>query len=195
MTVALSPVERRGELWFKREDLVGGKGRRLRFMLEEYAVAVSGPRGLVVATPAASSIPAYVAKEGQRRGWPVLVAVGMNTGEAALRVEPLQVAKALGAELVIAGAGQHSWRREQMRRTLLKRHPTYFNVPPGINPVRQDPRWLRRFYLCSAGQVMNLPEELEVLIIRAEVGTRRRPSFWAWRSIVPVAYRSRSCLG
>ena len=164
MRVELAPVEQRGGIWFKREDVVGGKGRRLRFMLREYEAGTDGPYGMIVATPAASSIPAYVAREGARLGWPVKAIAGVNSLEAARRIEPFVVAEALGAELIAAGSGPHGWRREQARRRLLAEHPSYFNVPPGVNPARKEPEWLRRFYLCSAGQVANLPD-IDTLII------------------------------
>jgi hypothetical protein len=163
--VALAPVEQRGRVWFKREDVVGGKGRRLRYMLGTYAAACGGPYGMIVATPAASSIPAYVAREGKRLGWPVKAIAGVDSLERARQIRPFAVAEALGAEVIAAGAGQHGWRRERERRRQLERHPTYFNVPPGVNPNQSEPSWLRRFYMCSAGQVLNLPEGIETLII------------------------------
>lgn len=162
----LSPVEKHGPLWFKREDLAGGqKGRQLKFMVEDYLATCPPPHGLLSAAPGTSPQAFFAAREAYAYDLPCIVVVGVNTMEAALAFPPVKIAETLGCDVVIAGASQNNWRRDRKYKALCGLYPTYFQVPEGLGPCKDDPAWLERFYLNSAIQVMNLPEDIKTLVV------------------------------
>jgi 1-aminocyclopropane-1-carboxylate deaminase/D-cysteine desulfhydrase-like pyridoxal-dependent ACC family enzyme len=162
----LSPVEKHGNLWFKREDLAGGqKGRQLKFMVEDYIASSPPPHGLVSAAPLSSPQTVFAAREARAFGIPCIIVVGVNTIESALASTNVKIAKSLGCEIVVAGASQNNWKREKKFKEICELHPSYFKVPEGLGPCKEDSSWRERFFMNSAIQVKNLPRELKTLII------------------------------
>jgi hypothetical protein len=166
MDTMLSPVELHNGIWFKREDSSGGqKGRQLRFMVSEYLAESPGPHGLLSSSPGTSPQTVFAAREARANAIPCILVVGVNTMKATRAFTNIQIAEALGAEVILAGASPNGWRRHRKFKAICAANPTYFVVPEGLGPCKDDPAWLERFYHASAPQVQNLPEDVKVLII------------------------------
>ena len=149
---ALTPVERRGEYWFKRDDLFclngirGANGGKVRTML----ILAKNAKGLVACGDRISSqIPraAIVAKE---LGLPIRI----HTASGAL-TDGMQEAVAFGAELVQHEAGYLNVVRARAREDAVAQG--YVEVPWAVE--------CNECIQATAPQAVNIPNEAKRLVV------------------------------
>jgi len=150
----LTPVERHGDIWLKRDDLFEVSGVRGGKVRTCYALA-QGAKGLATSSHRASPMAAYVANIARGLGIPCRVHIpqGPTTPE-------MEAAKAAGAEMVPWRAGYTSVLSARAREDALARGWT--EIPFGMQSTTAVEQ--------TAGQVANLPEEATRLVVSVGSG-------------------------
>lgn len=162
----LTPVERRGGLYFKREDafaplgsggLNGGKLRQCIHLL--YWAQRRGATGVISAASVKSpqiSMSTAVAKHFDMDAVQV---IGATTPRAALKHENVAIAARLGARFAVNSVAYNPALQRRARAELEAAAPgRYYLLPYGISIPDAAPREeIEAFHYLGANQVRNLP--------------------------------------
>lgn len=178
----LTPVERVGELFFKREDkfspagfgsVNGSKARQCAFLVKR--LYDQGCLKIVTAASVLSPQHALCAAMGKHFGIPTLHVVGATNPEASSKHPSVAIAKLLGAEFDYIGSAYNNSLQPRVERLISDGRHIHFEywdkIEYGItldhNQNGNTPELIQQFHQIGARQVANLPEEMETLIIPA----------------------------
>jgi 1-aminocyclopropane-1-carboxylate deaminase/D-cysteine desulfhydrase-like pyridoxal-dependent ACC family enzyme len=169
---ALTPVEKHGELYFKRDDLLqpypdspvnGGKLRQCYFLLERNAQLIASQHNNTVATATSVHSPqgAIVARVAQSLGMRCIVAIGGN--EKSHRHSTVKWCTRAGADVrVVTKMGYTSILNAKILQ--MPEHP--FLVHFGMN-LERDPDAILR---STAAQVANVPADTDNIVFAVGSG-------------------------
>lgn len=170
----LTPVEKRGTVWFKREDyfaplgyggINGAKLRQLIWLVSRYTQA-GGDAGLVSGASVKSpqlSMAAAVARHFRLR---TTLVIGSNLSTAR-RHENVAVAERLGARFERAACAYNPALQTKVRELLATpAHRGAFHLEYGITTTT-GPEDVEGFHRVGSHQVQNLPSEVDTLLVPA----------------------------
>lgn len=173
----LTPVERLGELMFKRDDLFaplgfgsinGSKCRQCLWLV--HRKVQRGCRGLVTGASILSPQHSIVSTVANHLGIPTRHVIGATNMESARKYPSIAIAELMGARFEIINVAYNPMLQRHVK--LLLGEPEYAgwdelqygitidHRQPGVTP--ED---VEGFHLVGAEQVKNLPEDMEYLII------------------------------
>lgn len=167
---ALTPVELRNGLWYKREDLFrfenGVNGSKLRACYHLTARAIlEGASTVVSAASVLSPQSAMGATVAARLGLETVTIVGGTTPEKAVRHKSIAMAAEEGSRIVSIPVGYNPALQSAANR-LVEANPGYWRLPYGIttspDATLED---IRSFVKVGAAQVANLPEGITTLVL------------------------------
>ena len=168
--LALTPVQLRDGLWYKREDLFrlpnGVNGSKLRacFYLVGQARA-AGAMEVVSAASVQSPQSPMGATVAARLGLSSVTIVGGTTPEKAVKHKTIALAVAAGSEVVSIPVGYNPALQSAARK-FVKANPGTWKLPYGITtPPGSSLEEIRSFVEVGAAQVWNLPDEIETLVL------------------------------
>jgi 1-aminocyclopropane-1-carboxylate deaminase/D-cysteine desulfhydrase-like pyridoxal-dependent ACC family enzyme len=168
----LTPVEKHGVYWFKRDDkfhpfddspINGGKVRQCIFLLGDNKDYIEKNCNGVVATASSVHSPQalIVTRVAQEFGFKTVVGIGVLEPEEAVRKHPIMKSvENLGGTIIkLAGTGFNSTLYARLKEMAKKEN--YFIVQFGINLKENVPAIMGS----TAKQVKNLPNRLDNLVI------------------------------
>jgi hypothetical protein len=172
-----TPVERRGDLWFKREDsfaplgyggVNGGKVRQIIYLTQDYlrGLPLDAKPGLLLAgsvkSPQLGRVPAVAA----HFGLPTLLVIGSKL-ETASRHENVQIGMNLGAAFYSTKVAYNPALQSAARKLhATPEYKDYYLLEYGLS-VEGSPTRIEQFYKFCSAQVANLPPEMETLVVPA----------------------------
>lgn len=179
----LTPVERVGELMFKREDvgfaplgigsINGSKARQCMWLIRR--LYEKGYGGIATGASVLSPQHCIVAAMAAHFGMSSLHVVGATNPESSSKHPSVAIAKLLGAKFDYIGSAYNSSLQPRVAhwvntgKTLNGR--SFMKIEYGITVDHRDPKntpgLVTAFHLVGARQTTNLPEEMETLIIPA----------------------------
>lgn len=179
----LTPVERVGELMFKREDvgfaplgigsINGSKARQCMWLIRR--LYEKGYGGIATGASVLSPQHCIVAAMAAHFGMSSLHVVGATNPESSSKHPSVAIAKLLGAKFDYIGSAYNSSLQPRVAhwvntgKTLNDR--SFMKIEYGITVDHRDPKntpgLVTAFHLVGARQTTNLPEEMETLIIPA----------------------------
>lgn len=166
----LTPVEKIGSLWFKREDyfaplgyggINGSKLRQCIYLFSRHLSRAGVISGSSVKSPQIS-MSAIVAKRYGQHAIEVIGATKVNT---AMQHENVMIGAAAGARFVI---NKVAYNPALQRKTLelTNRFPSYWRLEYGISmPKESSSQDFDSFHRLGADQVSNIPEHITDLVI------------------------------
>ena len=169
----LSPVEKIGGLWFKREDKYaplgygGINGSKLRVCIHLIATAVKhGATGVVHGAVTGSPQHPMVACIGAHFNIPVVDCIGTKKPE---EHDTLEAAKWMGAKFRSFNPGYAATLNSKAQQLSQSELAGYYHLETNItlddqiNPAEH----IEQFHKVGSEQVKNLPDEVETLIVPA----------------------------
>jgi len=167
----LTPVEDHAGMLYKREDKFrlanGVNGSKLRacYHLVRKAVDEHGIMEVVSAASVLSPQSPMAATIARELGLGSVTIVGGTTPEKAVRHLPIQMAKDLGSEIVAIPVGYNPALQSAGRRWVAE-NPGSWQMPYGITtPPETSLEDVRAFVEVGAAQTLNLPNEIEHLVL------------------------------
>ncbi len=171
----LTPVEKRGDYWFKRDDLFqpfpeplnGSKVRQCLSLLTENRDKIRKECGGTVATVSSVNSPQgyLIARCASSLGFKTVIGIGNADPERVVETYPpfQRAVEELGAKVLkLAGIGFNSILHNRLVKMSEERHwfPIIFGIGGGGS--------------CNADQVQNLPDDLDNLVIPCGSGITTR---------------------
>jgi len=171
----LSPVERVGELWLKREDkfaplgygdINGSKLRACIWLIAEYVRTSPNPVGVVSGAVTGSPQHPMVAIVCRHFGLRSVHVVGTPDID---KHENLAIARAYGATFEVSKVGYAKALEGRARALARDKYPGHFVLETNITVSlgRNPPTRVERFHDVGATQVDNFPDHVETLILPA----------------------------
>lgn len=174
----LTPFEQHEGLFFKREDyfaplgyagINGAKVRQLAWLLvNDYLPRVppGGNPGLIYAGSVRSPQIGRVPTVAKHFGLPSIIVLGSHVSTA-VKHENVAIAARMGAEFVKAPAPYNPSLQATARKLLAEpAWKDYYQVEYGLS-VEGTPERIEAFYRFASGQVSNLPDDVETLLVPA----------------------------
>lgn len=167
----LTPVENRAGIWLKREDLHhrlnGVNGAKLRAC--EHLIGVARDRGYTSVVSAASVLSpqnAMAATVAASLGMPCEVILGGSKPSTAIRHPSVQLAVEAGAHLSFIPVGYNPALQRAARQYVHDASTPVYHLQYGITvPPGADVEEIRAFHAVGADQVLNLPPEVDTLVV------------------------------
>lgn len=174
-----TPVQKVGELFFKREDfwsplgsgsINGSKARQALFLA--YKMYEKGCEGICTGASLLSPQHAITAAMAKHFDMQSLHVVGATTPESSSKHPSVAIAKLLGAKFDYIGSAYNNSLQPRVDKLVneARQHGHYWDkIEYGITleHSKHPPELIQQFHLVGARQVANLPEEMETLIIPA----------------------------
>jgi 1-aminocyclopropane-1-carboxylate deaminase/D-cysteine desulfhydrase-like pyridoxal-dependent ACC family enzyme len=168
----LTPVERHGGMWFKREDkfaplgyggLNGSKLRQCIYLLNRYAGETD--RGEVISASSVKSPQISMSTAVARHyGMPTTHIIGATNPRSALKHENVAIAARLGAQFRIQKVAYNPVLQRSLDRLAYER-PGAFRMEYGISvPDSASDEEIASFHMVGAAQVRNLPPVRDLII-------------------------------
>lgn len=169
----LSPVEKVGDLYFKREDYfaplgygnINGSKLRVCIWLINKALE-NGARGVVHGAVSGSPQHPMVSTICRHFAVPCIDVIGCSdiTGH-----KNLEIAKEMGAEFVYSKVGYAKTLEAKAYDTRDEKYPDYFVLETNItvNSDRNSPERIRAFHNVGSYQSYNIPDFIETVILPA----------------------------
>lgn len=175
----LTPVERVGELLFKREDkfspvadgsVNGSKARQCWWLVNR--LNEKGCEGIVTAASVLSPQHSLVAAMARHFDMKSLHVVGATNPDSSSKHPSVAIAKLLGAKFDYIGSAYNNSLQPRVDHLVneARQHGHYWDkIEYGITleHTQHPSELIQQFHLVGARQVQNLPEEVETLIIPA----------------------------
>lgn len=175
----LSPVERRGDMLFKREDLFaplgyggvnGAKLRQCVWLIGGYAASAPAGGGVLSGASVKSPQLSMGSVVARHFGLGTAHVVGATTPASAVRHPNVAVAHRLGARFLVAKVGYNPALQRAVTR-LLDTDPRFrgwYRLEYGIGmPPDAPPEGLEAFHRLGADQVANVPPGVRTLVVPA----------------------------
>lgn len=158
----MTPVELRGGIWWKREDLYtlgsvnGSKLRAARHILELHVAA--GDHKVVVGASVGAPTPAIIATLAAELGLECEVIVGGTTPEKAVKHKPIQIAAGAGASISAIKVGYGP---------ALKKAAMIAAQEDGVFAMygTTTDEGVEAFLAVGGAETANLPDEIETLVV------------------------------
>lgn len=188
--MTLSPVELRNGLWYKREDLLrdpvtgvnGAKYRACRFLISR--AQAQGATHIVSAASVLSPQSAMAAVISDQLGLRCTVVVGGTTPEKAVKHKAIAIAAEAGAGIVSIAVGYNPALQSYAMRFADELEGGW-RLPYGIT-TDED---VKAFLAVGAAQTMNLPDEIETLVIPFGSGNTAAGVLYGLRDFAPAALK------
>jgi hypothetical protein len=173
-----SPVEKIGEMYFKREDtfaplgmngINGSKLRQCIWLVNRYVKGTANPLGLVSGASVKSPQLSMGTAVATHYGLPSVHVLGATKESTAWKHENVTIATWLGAKFDIQKVGYNPVLQRRVANMLAGDYAGWFHLEYGISLNHQlsDPRLIENFHAVGAEQVKNLPDDIETLILPA----------------------------
>lgn len=169
--LALTPVQLRGGLWYKREDMFrlpnGVNGSKLRacFHLVRRAIETQGVTEVVSAASVMSPQSSMGATVAARLGLGSVTIVGGTTPEKAVLHQSIRLAAEQGSEIIAIPVGYNP-ALQSAGRKFVAENPGAWQLPYGITTSGNSTiEEQRAFVEVGAAQVANLPDEIETIVL------------------------------
>jgi len=169
----LSPVEKVGDLYFKREDYfaplgygnINGSKLRVCIWLINKALE-EGAKGVVHGAVSGSPQHPMVATICKHYGVPCIDIVGVQDIQGH---KNLEIAKEMGVQFVFSNVGYAKTLESKAYDTRDKSHPDFFVLETNItvNEDRNSPERIRSFHNVGSYQSYNIPPHIETIILPA----------------------------
>lgn len=169
----LSPVEKIGDLYFKREDYFaplgygGINGSKLRVCIWLISEAIaSGAKGVVHGAVSGSPQHPMVATIAKHFGIPCVDVIGVQDISGH---KNLEIAADMGATFVTSKVGYAKTLEAKAYQVRDKAYPNYFVLETNItvNEDRNSPDRIRKFHNVGSYQSYNIPDHIETVILPA----------------------------
>lgn len=172
----LTPVQQKGGLYLKREDLYtpfglgnvnGSKVRQCLFLFTEY-LEHGGNKGLVSgASVRSSQIPLGTIVAKQLADLPSVHVIGATKPDTAIRNEQIAIADYFGAKFVINDVAYNPALQSRARKLIENELKGWFYLEYGsaINHFKAEAVDVLRYHMLGAHQVSNIPYEVKTLIV------------------------------
>lgn len=174
----LTPVQKIGSLWFKREDtfapfgyggINGAKLRQLIYVVNEYKKS-GGDKPLVSGTSVRSPQLPMAAAVAKHYNIPAVLIVGATNEKASDKHAMVKLAKDYGAEFDYESRGAYNAQLQSRCRKLLDtKYSGGFYLEYGITRDHKihEASDVKSFHDVGAFQVKNIPDHIEDLVIPA----------------------------
>jgi len=169
----LSPVEKCGPIWLKREDKfaplgygnINGSKLRVCIWLISNAIA-SGAKGVIHGAVTGSPQHPMVATICKHYGVPCIDVVGTDDF---VNHRNLAIAKSMGAQFVPCKVGYAKTLEATAYRLQREQHPDYFVLETNITVTerRSGVDRIKNFHAVGGAQAANIPEHISTLILPA----------------------------
>lgn len=165
----LTPVELRGGIWWKREDLYriepsGVNGSKLRACQHLMSRAGDDIMQVVSASSVLSPQAAMAGVVAQELGLECEIIVGATTPEKAIKHKSVAIAVEAGATVRCVPVAYNTYLQKQAEEAALA--PGVWRLPYGITTPADAPLGdVEAFLHVGGAQVANLPDEVETLVI------------------------------
>lgn len=166
---SLTPVELRGGIWFKREDLYrvepyGVNGSKLRACQHLMGRAATDHLSVVSAASVMSPQSAMAAVVAEQLGLDCEIIVGATTPEKAVKHKSISLAVQAGATVRCVPVAYNTYL--QKAASDAAQAPGVWRLPYGITTPADAPlEDIEAFLQVGAAQTANLPDEVETLVI------------------------------
>lgn len=169
----LSPVEKYGDLYFKREDFFAPlgygniNGSKLRVCIWLIHDAISkGAKGVIHGAVSGSPQHPMVATICKHYGIPCIDVVGVEDIKGHRNLE---IAAEMGAEFVYSKVGYAKTLEAKAYELREREYPNYFVLETNItcNERRNSPDRIRAFHSVGAYQCTNIPSFIDTIILPA----------------------------
>jgi hypothetical protein len=168
----LTPVERRGGMWFKREDtfaplgyggINGSKLRQCIYLLNRYAGETD--RGEVISASSVKSPQISMSTAVARHyEMPTTHIIGATTRRSALKHENVAIGARLGARFRIQKVAYNAALQSSLN-LLARERPGAYRLEYGISlPDTESDQEIGAFHMLGAEQTRNLPEVRRLII-------------------------------
>jgi hypothetical protein len=171
----LTPVERHGGMWFKREDkfaplgyggLNGSKLRQCIYLLNRYAGEVEDGEVISASSVKSPQISMSTAV-AFHYGMPTTHVIGATNRDSALKHENVAIAARLGARFIVNKVAYNPALQRRLHRLSWER-PGAYRLEYGISlPDSSSDEDITMFHLVGAEQVKNIPDGVRRIIIPA----------------------------
>lgn len=166
---ALTPVEMRNGLWYKREDLHrgpwgvnGAKYRACRHLVRR--ACDNGANHLISAASVLSPQSAMGSVLAREYNMACTVIVGGTTPDKAIKHRSIQIASEAGADIRAIGVGYNPALQAAARK-FVSENENAWRLPYGITEESDRREDIEAFLRVGAPQTMNLPDNIETLIL------------------------------
>jgi 1-aminocyclopropane-1-carboxylate deaminase/D-cysteine desulfhydrase-like pyridoxal-dependent ACC family enzyme len=165
----LTPVENRGGIWWKREDLYriepyGVNGSKLRACQHLMSRAGKDVMQVVSASSVLSPQAAMAGVVAEQLGLECEIIVGATTPEKAVKHKSVAIAVAAGATVRSVPVAYNTYLQKQALEAALR--PGVWRLPYGITtPADASLGDVEAFLQVGGAQVWNLPDEVETLVV------------------------------
>jgi len=160
----LTPVEKAGFLWVKRDDMFtpfgkgsinGGKLRQAMWLMSQSEITgvVSGGSLHSPQSPIVAGVAKYL-------NIPCIILYGNTTMEKVLEMPMSNLAHRFGARIDIVANARHNYLFAQAKR--IADEKGYFLVEFGMNS--KEPDLFEAFYQSNANQVQNIPDDVDTIV-------------------------------
>lgn len=169
----LTPVERRGSIWLKREDLFaplgpgginGGKLRSCIWLL--WRMVAEGLPGFVHGASVKSPQHAFASVVAHHFGLRCVTVVGSDPSSA-VRNQEVAVAASYGAELVRARIAYNPALQRRAREVAAARGLGLLDYGISTDVARHGEQAVLAFHQLNAAQAANIPDDVDTVVIPA----------------------------
>ena len=165
----MTPVELRGGIWWKREDLYriepsGVNGSKLRACQHLMSLAGDDIMSVVSASSVLSPQAAMAGVVAQELGLECEIIVGATTPDKAVKHKSVAIAVEAGATVRCVPVAYNTYLQKQALEAALQ--PGVWRLPYGITTPAEAPLGdVEAFLRVGGEQVANLPDEVETLVV------------------------------
>jgi len=165
----VTPVELRGGIWWKREDLYriepsGVNGSKLRACQHLMSLAGDDIMSVVSASSVLSPQAAMAGVVAQELGLECEIIVGATTPDKAVKHKSVAIAVEAGATVRCVPVAYNTYLQKQALEAALQ--PGVWRLPYGITTPAEAPLGdVEAFLRVGGEQVANLPDEVETLVV------------------------------
>lgn len=171
----LTPVERRGEWLYKREDrfaplgyggINGSKLRQCIYLIDRYTREGAGA-GVLTGASVRSPQVSMAALVARHFGLPCKIVLGATNPTSAVRHENVAIARAAGAEFLYTQVAYNPALQRAVTKALAE-HEGWYRLWYGIaTPDGAGPEEVEAFHAIGAAQVENVPPETTTIAMTA----------------------------
>ena len=176
----MTPVEQKGNMFFKREDYFaplgygfvnGSKGRQCLWLFNEYN-KTSNPVGVISGTSVHSPQHSFQSVLAKHYGFDSVHIIGATNAESAIKHENVNIASWFDAKFHINPSIAYNPVLQRKVQSMLETDPKlkdYFYLEYGITLDHKvnSPKRVEQFHFVGSEQVKNIPEHIETLIVPA----------------------------
>lgn len=172
----MTPVEKLGRVWFKREDkflpfgpgsLNGSKARQAIYLARRYIASVAKPIGVVTGANMRSAQLPMAAALAKEMGVPCVAVIGSTKPDTAPRYDMVALAHYYGAQFIINKVGYNPAIQAKVRELLAGPMQGWMQLEYGssLDHKTNSSKEIEQFHRVTAKQVGNIPKGIKRLIV------------------------------